>query len=73
MATLSILPISDPDSFFSGEQQERLLELMSLWRFARDKGESLPPEQQAELDTLVETELKAATARTTRLIQQGNL
>jgi hypothetical protein len=60
------------DSFFSAEQQERLSELMSLWRLARDQGQKLPPEQQAELDSLVEAELKAATARTTALMKQGN-
>ncbi|QFS47144.1 hypothetical protein [Nostoc sphaeroides] len=43
---------------------------MSLWRLGRDQGQALPPEQQAELDTLVEAELKAATARTAALIQQ---
>jgi hypothetical protein len=47
-------------------------ELMSLWRLARDQGKALPPDQQAELNTLVEAELEAATARTTALIQQGS-
>ncbi|MEH1778208.1 MAG: hypothetical protein V7K67_04965 [Nostoc sp.] len=40
---------------------------------ARDQGQALPPEQQAELDTLVEAELRAATARTATLIQQESL
>lgn len=53
-----------PDCFFSAEQQKHLAELMSLWREARDRGQVLPPEQQAELDRLVEAELRAATART---------
>lgn len=61
-----------PDPFFSAQPQKRLLELMSLWRLARDQGKALPPEQQAELDTLVEAELEAATARTAALIQQGS-
>jgi hypothetical protein len=52
------------DWFFSAEQQQRLSDLMNLWRTARDEGQTLPPEQQAELDSLVEAELKAATART---------
>ncbi|WNN87282.1 hypothetical protein [Gloeocapsopsis dulcis] len=34
-----------PDPFFSAEQQERLSELMSLWRLARDEGRDLLPEQ----------------------------
>ncbi len=45
---------------------------MGLWRFARDQGEELPPEQQAELDRLVEAELRGATVRTATLMQQGN-
>jgi hypothetical protein len=61
-----------PDWFFSVEQQKRLSELMSLWRAARDQGQTLPPEQQIELDSLVEVELKAATARTAILLQQLN-
>jgi hypothetical protein len=47
---------------FSAEQQKRLSELMELWWIARDQGQDLPPDQQAELDSLVEAELKAATA-----------
>lgn len=60
-----------PDQFFTAEQQERLSELMNLWRSARDRKQNLSPEQQAELDSLVEAEIKAATARTAALIQQG--
>jgi hypothetical protein len=58
-----------PDQFFSAEQQKRLSELMSLWRTARDLGEELLPEQQLELENLVEAELKAATARTASIIE----
>jgi hypothetical protein len=61
-----------PDTFFSAEQQERLSELMRLWRLARDRGEELLPEQQAQLNELVEAELKAATARTAVLMQSEN-
>ncbi|MCC5618361.1 hypothetical protein LC605_25410 [Nostoc sp. CHAB 5836] len=46
---------------------------MSLWRLGRDHGQALPPELQAELDTLVEVELTAATTRTAALIQQESL
>jgi hypothetical protein len=61
-----------PDPFFSAQQQERLSELMHLWRIARDEGNTLPSDQQAELDSLVEAELRAATARTAAFIQQGS-
>ena len=63
-STLLIIQSFRPDWFFSTEQQQRLSDLMNLWRTARDEGQTLPPEQQAELDSLVEAELKAATART---------
>ena len=61
------------DWFFSAEQQQRLSDLMNLWRTARDEGHTLPQDQQAELDRLVEAELKAATARTAALVQQLTL
>jgi hypothetical protein len=69
-STLLIIQSFRPDWFFSAEQQQRLSDLMNLWRTARDEGQTLPPEQQAELDRLVEAELKAATARTAALVQQ---
>lgn len=69
-STLLIIQSFRPDWFFSVQQQRRLSELMSLWRTARDRGQTLPKEQQAELDSLVEAELRAATARTAALVQQ---
>jgi hypothetical protein len=72
-SALLIIQSFRADSFFSAEQQQRLSELMNLWRLARDQGQELPPEQQAELDSLVEAELRAATDRSAALIQQGNL
>ena len=69
-STLLIIQSFRPDWFFSAEQQQRLSDLMNLWRTVRERGQTLPPEQQAELDLLVETELKAAAARTSALVQQ---
>lgn len=69
-SALLVIQSFHPDSFFSAEQQKRLAELMSLWRVSRDRGQPLLLEQQAELDNLVEAELRAATARTAALIQQ---
>ncbi|MFM5998360.1 MAG: hypothetical protein ACKPCI_23755 [Dolichospermum sp.] len=57
------------DQFFSREQQQRLSELMNMWRIARDKAQELPVEIQIELDNLVSLELHAATARTAFLAQ----
>ncbi len=56
-----------PDEFFTAEQQERLQDLMSRWRAACDAGSALPPKEQAELDALVETELRASAARAAAL------
>ncbi|MEL6325570.1 MAG: hypothetical protein AAFQ61_01495 [Cyanobacteria bacterium J06626_23] len=67
---LLVIQSFQPDSFFNAEQQQRLSELMDAWRAAKAKGELLLPEQQAELDALVEAELKATTARTSALLQQ---
>jgi len=44
--------------------------LMNLCRAARDQGQTLSPKQQAELESLVELELKATTIRTAVLVQQ---
>jgi len=65
--TLIIVQILCPDRFFTAEQQQRLSELMARWRAARDKGETLPPSEQSELETLVEAELRAAAGRATAL------
>ena len=72
-SALLVIQSFRPDPFFTAEQQERLSALMNLWRLARDQGRELPPEQQAELNSLVEVELRAAKARTAALMQQGTL
>jgi hypothetical protein len=69
-STMLIIQSFHPDSLFSAEQQQRLTELMSLWRTAQNQGQVISPDLQIELDTLVETELKAATARSAALGQQ---
>lgn len=52
-----------PDAFFGPADQKRLGELMQAWRAARDEGQSLPAAEQAELDALVERELRASARR----------
>lgn len=59
-----------PDAFFTAAQQQRLAELMDRWRLARDKGTTLSPRDQAELDGLVEAELRAASERSAALVRQ---
>jgi hypothetical protein len=60
--TLVVVQQFRPDEFFSAEQQQRLEELMLHWREARDQGGCLP-EEQAELDNLIDAELAAAARR----------
>jgi hypothetical protein len=79
-SALLLLQNFHPDQFFGVEQLSRLSELMDMWRTARDEGRcgscrqgrSLPEEMQAELDNLVEAELKAATNRSAFLFKQPN-
>jgi hypothetical protein len=68
--TLVVVQPMRPDDLFTAEQQQRLAELLARWRAARDAGASLPSEEQAELDALVEAELRAATERSASLLRQ---
>ncbi len=68
--TLLVVQNLRPDRFFTAQQQQRLAELMRRWRAARDAGTALPPEEQAELDALVEAELRGAAARAAALLSQ---
>jgi hypothetical protein len=61
--TLVIIHNLTPDVWFTAAQQQRLAELMSRWRSARDAGESLPPPEQDELQALIDAEVKAAGER----------
>lgn len=65
--TLVIVQSQRPDCFFDAVQQQRLAELMEHWRLSRDRGETLPAEEQSELEALVETELLASANRTDAL------
>jgi archaellum biogenesis ATPase FlaH len=62
-STLVIVQSLRPDRFFSEAQQQRLETLMARWRDLRDQGKTLPPHEQAELETLVAAELRASAAR----------
>ncbi len=68
--TLVVVQQLRPDRFFTAQQQQRLAELMSGWRAARDSGAPWSADQQAELDALVEAELRAATERAAALVRQ---
>jgi hypothetical protein len=68
--TLVVIQCLRPDDLFDARQQQRLSELMSRWRAARDQGQALPSEEQAELDTLVEAELRASADRAGQLVKE---
>ena len=53
-----------PDQHFTAEQQQRLQELMERWRTVRYSGNSLEPDEQAELEQLVDAEVGATERRT---------
>jgi hypothetical protein len=61
--TLVIVQNLRPDHFFTAQQQQRLSELMEQWRAARDNNAALTHDEQAELESLIEAELQAATKR----------
>ncbi len=66
--TLTVVQQLRPDRFFTADQQKRLGDLMARWRSARDQGRTLASEEQAELERLVEDEVKASAARATALL-----
>jgi hypothetical protein len=65
-----LLQSCQPDQFFTAMQKQRLTELMSLWRMVRDQGNTIPPEQQLELDNLIEAELYATAERSKAMLSQ---
>ncbi len=68
--TLVVVQHLRPDRFFTAEQQQRLAALMDRWRAARDGGGPWSAEEQAELDALVEAEVRAAAERAAALVRQ---
>jgi len=66
-ALLVVVQSLRPDRFFNAEQQRRLGELMGAWREARDGGADLPSNERAELETLIEAELRASGDRAAML------
>ena len=53
---------SNPSGSPIPEQQQRLAELMRRWWKARDSGNMLPPNEQAELEALARAALRASAA-----------
>lgn len=65
--SLIVVQSRRPDRFFGAEQQKRLAELMEDWRTARDRDEIMPDDARAELEVLVEMELRASADRAAKL------
>lgn len=66
--TLLVVRHMGADEFFGEEQCRRLEQLMARWRAARaGQGAALSIEEQAELDSLVQAEVRAAGARAAAL------
>ena len=57
-----------PDNFFSAEQQLRLRELMERFHQANATGQALAPNEQQELEQLVDAEWNAAIERSATII-----
>ena len=68
--TMVVIQHQRADAFFNEVQQRRLGELMARWRAARDSGADLSAEEQAELDSLVEEEVRAKADRTAALLDE---
>lgn len=66
--TIVVVQNLRPDRFFTAAQQQRLDELMTRWRRARDDNTPFPATEQAELEALVAAELAGAVERTKALL-----
>jgi hypothetical protein len=68
--TLVVVQPMIADEFFPAVRRDRLAELMARWRAARDAGAALPPDEQAELETLSKDEVEASARRAAALLRQ---
>ena len=69
-STIIVLRPFEDDEFFTGQQKNRLNELMQKWRDARDGDTELPNELQNELEWLVREETAASGKRTEKLLNR---
>jgi len=68
--TLVVVQQFRPDSFFSEAERHRLEFLMSRWRIVRDRGSTFLESEHRELESLIDAEIRAATARAAAVIQE---
>ena len=59
----------EPSDWLIREQQRRLAELMRRWWEARDSGNLLPPNQQAELEALARIALRGSAPHESDLMR----
>jgi hypothetical protein len=71
--TVVIVQRFRPDAFFTSEQQTRLQELMERFHMARASGKELGPEEQKELETLVDAEWSAAISRADEILRSARV
>ncbi len=69
-SSLIVIQRMRPDKFFTAKQQKRLSDLMAKWRTARDSGNKLSPEEQSELEALVDAQLEGSAQRTKALFEE---
>lgn len=67
-STIVVVQNRRPDAFFSEAQQQRLSELMTQWRMLRNQNRELAPEDQSELEALIEAELQASAERSASIV-----
>ena len=68
--TMVIVQNQRPDQFWGAQSQQRLAELMARWRCCRDQGRTFAAEEQAELTSLIDAELRASAARSAALADE---
>ena len=68
--TLVVVQSFRPDRYFSAAQQRRLAELMGRWSLAGQQGGRLTDSEQAELEALIEMEVRAAGQRAAALADE---
>jgi hypothetical protein len=68
-ATVVILPQFGPDKFFSAAQHARREQLMAKLRAKPETGIDLSASERAELEYLVDAEVRAAAARSAEMLK----
>jgi hypothetical protein len=68
-STTVIVQQFQPDRLFTSTQRDQVSDLMARWRAAREARTTLPPQEQAELERLVDEELQGTTERSAQILR----